>query len=455
MDLTMLYVHGEQIGYARAGNFVAEELMRRGYTLYDDDGYEGGGTSHQKLREGHHSIAPSPTNLICLVSVPTHLKGWFNKQHVAILTMWEAQTMPESFRDTFHHYDTILVPSQQNLELFSKYHDNVQYIPLGVETSRWHYKPAPPVLGEFRYMIGGRGERKGTDLAYLAFRKVFPRAKPIKGGPVPKLIMKSSRGLGDYYAPGITHVTGKLDADTESDLYESIHCYLQPSRGEGWGLQPLQAIAMGRPTILTDAHGHKAFSHLGIPISATTSKAAYFIYGDAGLWWEPDLEELCEAMYDVYINYDKHVEQAKVNSIIATDTFTWQKTTDRFVEILGDQMDKPYVGDGNWETPEPNLFKIITNKDWYGEIGGRSLQFTKGKEYWDTSDVKRIFFDANVLDAACIDDNDVGLAPIQIQQIDEYKAYDEICSHCGQVLNSGIKGSDREYAKIKAAYDAP
>jgi glycosyltransferase involved in cell wall biosynthesis len=292
----------------------------------------------------------------------------------------------------------MMVPSYHNLELFSRYHDNVHYIPLGVDTARWHYTPPPPVEGEFRFMISGRGDRKGVDLTYSAFRKVFPRAKPLNGGPVPKLIMKSMRGLGDYYAPGVDHIVGKLSADEESSLYESIHCYVQPSRGEGFGLQPLQAIAMGRPTILTNAHGHESFAGLGIPLSWKPSPAAYFIYGDAGMWWEPDMEELCEAMYDVYTNYDEHAARAKESSHTATTTFTWQKTTDRFIELLGDEMEKPYTGDPTWMSTTPHLFRIVTNKDWPGEIGGRTLFFEKGKEYWDTADVKRIFYDAGVLD---------------------------------------------------------
>jgi hypothetical protein len=262
--------------------------------------------------------------------------------------------------------------------------------------------------------------------------------------------MKSIRGLGDYYAPGIDQVIGKLSADDESSLYESIHCYVQPSRGEGFGLQPLQAIALGRPTILTGAHGHAAYAHLGIPLGSKPAPAAYFIYGDAGMWWEPDMEELCEAMYDVYMNYESHAARAKVNAHLATNEFNWQNTTTRFEQLLGDQMNLPYTGNHTWRTPEAKMFRIVTNKDWYGEIGGRSLYFQKGKEYWDSADVKRIFFDAAVLANECIRDHDHGLAPIQVAQLDQYQAHDEVCPTCGQVMDSGIKRSDVLYEEMIA-----
>lgn len=309
--------------------------------------------------------------------------------------------------------------------------------------------PPPNVGAEFRFLISGRGQRKGMDLAYEAFRQVFKGGKPAKPGwPIPKLIMKSIRGVGDYFSPGVDHVTGKLTANEESELYASAHCYLQPARGEGFGLQPLQAMAMGRPTILTNAHGHESFAHLGIPIGWKESKADYFIYGDAGNWWEPDLEELCEAMWDVYINYDKHAKKAVASALVIRDDWTWENTTDRFMEILGPEMGKSYTGDRTRVESEPQLFQIITNQTYDGEVAGRSLHFEKGVEYWDFADVKRIFFDAGLLDYRCTEGDDHGLAPVQAAQRDVYKASDEVCRSCGQILNTGTKASDRIYEAL-------
>lgn len=449
-DITLLYVHGENIGYARMGSMIADQLRQRGVTVYDDDGYDNI-LLHptQNHFQRNPDRAPSPTNALSFMAVPSHLNGYYEGQHKSILTMWETLSIPPPFRENIHEFDTIMVPSYSNVELFSRYHDNVHFIPLGVDPTRWHYQEPTPPGAEFRFLISGRGNRKGMDLAYEAFRQVFHGAKPPKAGmPIPKLIMKSVRGVGDYFSTGIDHVTGKLTADEESDLYASAHCYLQPSRGEGFGLQPLQAIALGLPTILTNAHGHESFAHLGIPIGATESKADYFIYGDAGNWWEPNLEELCEAMFDVYMNWEAHVQRAKVSAEIAAKDWTWRNTTDRYMEILGDEIAKPYSGDGSRLEAEVQLFKIVTNQTYDGEVAGRSLHFEKGVEYWDFADVKRIFFDAGLLDYRCTEGEDHGLAPGQAAQRDLYKASDEICRGCGQILNSGIQASDRIYESL-------
>lgn len=457
MNLTFLWAHGTQIGYARSGTYIAEALQRRGVTIYDDDGrpseHDPRGSSGKRVTDGRDA-APSPTNAVCWVSVPTHANGWYQGQHRSIITMWEASRLPEGFRDVFPEFDVLMVPSEHNLELFGRYHDNVRLLLLGVDGTRWKYDPPPSVGQTFNFLISGRGPRKGIDLAYEAFQTVFGQwwTTDVDGraeyrGPAdkpwPRLTIKSMRGQGDYYAPGVAHVTGKLTDDEELDLYRSCHAYLQPSRGEGFGLQPLQALALGRPTILTNAHGHASFAHLGTPLSTTMQKAAYFVYGDPGDWWEPNFEELCEAMWATYQDYDGECVRAKEAARVIARGFTWENTTDTFMDIMGDAMSAPYSGNGQWESATRLRYKIVTNQDWYGEIAGRQMFFEKGKVYYDLGDVKRIFFDAGVLSPACLEEDDHGLAFEQIASIPEYNASHSHCPTCQQELNTRPTRADQ------------
>ena len=460
MELTFLYVHGEVIGYARAGSNIADQLVKRGIDVFDriqapeltDAEREKPPANEFERLVGEQSYRPAsaPTNVACWVSVPTHAQGWWKGQHTAMLTMWETQQLPPAFRETMHEFDTIIVPSWQNVELFSQYHGNVQFLPLGVDPEVWHYRPVEPPERFFNFLIAGRGPRKGVDIAYRAFRTVFP--EPLPGRPVPQLLMKSMKGHGDYYAPNVHHHTGRISAEDEVALYASAHCYIQPSRGEGFGLQPLQAMALGRPTILTNAHGHESFAHLGVGVKAHDAPADYFIYGDAGNWWEPDFDEICEAMWDVYNDYEAHTERAVQAAEEISRNWTWSRTADRFLEILGPHMSLPYTGDGTWTGPERQLFGIITNQDWYGEIAGRSLYFKKGHLYFDYADVKRIFFDAGILDPSCLTgeysteegvfDMNTGLAPQQLPQLDKYFAAKSFCPTCQQQLGTMPRRSD-------------
>lgn len=453
--ITLLYVHGENIGYARMGTLIAADLAGRGITIYDQDGrppeFAKGGTMIPLAPTDGRVAPPSPTNVISWMSVPTHRDGAYDGQFNSILTMWESRQLPEAFRDTLHEFDLIMVPSPQNVELFSKYHPNVRLVTLGVQPELWHPMPVTMPGRFFDFLIAGRGNRKGTDIAYKAFRTVFGDFKG--SGPVPRLLMKSLNGHGDFWADNVVHHVGMLPAEEERDLYASAHCYLQPSRGEGFGLQPLQAMALGRPTILTGAHGHESFAHLGIPISAAVSKADYFIYGNAGEWWEPDFDEICEAMWDVYNNYEFHVEHAQRGAEVIARDFTWKNATDQYIAAHDGEIDKPYTGTGTWTESVRHLYEIITIRDWTGDICGIQYRFVQGKPYHVFADVKRILFDNGVLDNACLGDGDQGLAPIQVEQLGLYRAEREYCPTCTQQLNSGIKKSDVIFAELEAEAD--
>lgn len=447
-ELTMLWVHAERIGYGRMGEKIAEALRDQGVTVYDDDGRPAEYRKSEAADLGHQAVPPAPTNVMSLMSVPTHLDGHYKDQYLSILTMWESRILPPAFRESMHVYDMIMVPSEQNVELFSQYHDNVQFITLGVDPALWHPIPVTPPARTFDFLIAGRGSRKGVDLAYKAFRTVFPN--PEQHDPMPRLVMKSMRGHDNFYSPTVTHVTGVLSPEAERDLYASAHCYVQPSRGEGFGLQPLQAMALGRPTILTDAHGHKSFSDLGIGIPAASSKADYFIYGDAGEWWEPDFDALCEAMWDVYQNYAHHVALASLSATVIQRTRTWDHVADRFVDLHEGLLSVPYSGDGTWIQPEKKKYPCRVEREWNGEIAGHAVRMQPGITYWQDADILRILFDAQVLDATCLDEAEDGLLPEQVAEMGLYQAEHSWCPTCHQQLNSGIQRSDVIFAELEA-----
>ena len=132
--MQLLYVHDTKIGYARYGVKLADALQRQGVLIVD-------------------SIDPAdrhPSHLVCWVSVPSHATGWHRGQHAVMSTMWEATVLPEAFREGLHNFAQIVVPSDQNVELFSRYHNNVVKVPLGVDTLEWAYRPRHSPLVIYR-----------------------------------------------------------------------------------------------------------------------------------------------------------------------------------------------------------------------------------------------------------------------------------------------------------------
>jgi glycosyltransferase involved in cell wall biosynthesis len=419
----VLWTHTTRTGYGRYGSKLAGALRRGGYrfseTLTPDD---------------------NPGHLAVWISTPNHARGFFEGQRTVLSTMWETEQLPESFREGLGNFDQILVPSEQNLALFSQYHDNVAKVPLGVDAWDWRYRPRQAPSTRFVFLICGNSNRKGLDLAVAAYTRLF-RSFPRKS-PRPVLIIKSTepydtQGLND----GVQNVTGWLSDYEEQELYASAHCYLQPSRGEGFGLMPLQAIAQGCPTILTAAHGHAEFANLGWPVKAGRSEADYFIHGDGGQWWEPDLDQLCARMDEVYRDYDLAAKEAKVSSDLAHQVFSWERCAERTVEAIGeDHFYTPYAGSGAWKVADIVRYPVIVANFWACEVAGAHYQFHPGRTYYETADVKRILYEANLLDPACVDPGHPdasGLTAAQLERFGDYSASQSYCHHCGQKLGSG------------------
>lgn len=448
-ELNLMYVHTLEMGYGRLGMSLAAEMTKMGIDVYDGlpSPLPADMRAQAMAGVGREKIC----NVVCWVSTPSHSRGYWKGQHPNIFTMWEATRLPESFRANLHEFERVIVPSLHNVELFSQYHDDVHFVPLGVDPERWHFvKRRPPNLF-FDFLIGGSGPRKGTDLAYKAFRLLWPKEDSWGDGPIPRLVMKSPRGE-EFMGPRVQIVTGRITNEDEEALYADAHCYLQPSRGEGFGLQPLQAMAQGIPTVLTAAHGHGSFAHLGWGLSSKLVKAAYFVYGDAGEWWEPSLDDLCDRMRWIYNNYDAACERASESAAIIAKDWTWEQTTNKLLDLLGrDQIAISYSGSGEWHDSEQHRYLVITNRDWAAGAAGVLYQFKRGIEYWETAEIKRLLFEAELLDPRCLEaygylahdkgrvhhNLDVGLTKEQLERLGEYSASHGYCDACGHKLNDG------------------
>jgi len=433
--LNFSYLHSEKIGYGVHGIATHKGLTNIGVDVYD-------GLADSADLELENKRAGICKDILFL-TLASHVNGWWKGQRAHLFTMYESTEIPESFRETLHNFETVLVPSQACLEMFSRYHDNVKYVPLGVDGERWHYQKRNTDDVFFNFMIAGSGVRKGNDLAHKAFLKVFGNHKPSVDKPIPRLIMKSPKNE-KYEGNNVQVVGGYMPPEDEVALYASAHCYLQPSRGEGWGMQPLQALAQGIPTILTNAHGHVPFAKYGITLSSELVPATYMdIFGNSGEWWEPNFDELCASISEVYENYDEHAARAATNSPLVINEFTWEKSAQAIVEALGgeERLSEPIELPTQkiWFQPDIRRYRVVTLRDWKADIGGTTYFFAKGKEYYELADVKRVMFEAGVLDPICATP-DEGLSSKQLERLEEYSAKFDKCPTCGHKV--GIEDDD-------------
>jgi hypothetical protein len=182
---------------------------------------------------------------------------------LVVFSMYESSRLPETWVNFLNrHAKAVVVPSVFCLSVFrnSGVKVPVKLMSLGIDTNV--IKPVPIRNNRedaYTYLWQGvafdpRG-RKGVDIVLEAFRRL-KREKRIsekcrlilKYRPINKESM--FRGRMDF-SSGVVHVCQELTRDQLIDLYTEVDCCVNPTRGEGFGLIPLEQAAMGRPVIVT------------------------------------------------------------------------------------------------------------------------------------------------------------------------------------------------------------
>ena len=114
----------------------------------------------------------------------------------------------------------------------------IEIIPNGVDE---FFQPGD-ARGEYILFVGTIEPRKGIDDLIAAWHSI-----PM---PRPPLILCGERGWGVQVPAGI-EVTGWVDRERLRELYRRARIFVYPSRYEGFGIPPLEAMACGAPVIAT------------------------------------------------------------------------------------------------------------------------------------------------------------------------------------------------------------
>jgi len=96
---------------------------------------------------------------------------------------------------------------------------------------------------DYVLFVGTIEPRKGLD-DLLAVWDSLPH-------PRPRLILCGDAGWGDVQLPRDAEVTGYVDRARLRELYRHARAFVYPSRYEGFGIPPLEAMACGAPVVAT------------------------------------------------------------------------------------------------------------------------------------------------------------------------------------------------------------
>lgn len=258
-------------------------------------------------------------------------------------TMIEVDGFPADWVRQANEMDELWVPTEFNREgmLRSGVRKPVHVVPLGVDPEAFH----PGVAGirnpsgDFVFLATFEwGERKAPDILLKVFNETFRASEPAV--LLCKTINRSSlvdvpneiRTMGLDERGGRIYFlhNRELPHSQLAVLYRSADCFVSPSRGEGWGLPVLEAMACGLPVIATDWSGHTAlldpedtYPLRSRAIVPAVSACAYY---DGFSWADPDPRHLAELLRHVFENQ----EEARAKGLRASQrvrkTLTWTET---------------------------------------------------------------------------------------------------------------------------------
>jgi len=231
-----------------------------------------------------------------------------------VFTMFETDSLPSSWGPLINEYAIkLIVPSYWCAETFER-HVNVpiEVIPLGINFSDWPYTPRYPSDVFVFLTYGNLSIRKGADVAVEAFRMAFPKKNDVR------LVLKTWH-QARYYDESIEQDKRVIRIDQSYrkeqmlDLISQADVCLFPSRGEGFGMCSVEAMANGACVMMTNATALRDLCderyNVPIPITGWTEAAHPHIYEKrCGNWAEPDVKALVERMRWAYNNPNEVAE---------------------------------------------------------------------------------------------------------------------------------------------------
>lgn len=289
-----------------------------------------------------------------------------------VYTMYETTAFPQRWVDIMAKYaDVVIVPSEWNKEVldrqFSEYkrHIPVEVVYHGINLDYWSVADRPEKFdGKFRFLTYNAGNhRKGFPDYLEAFVNEFSEDEPVE------YICKTWAEWRERFFryskyKNIKIVTGVLDRGGQNKLLHQANCFVFPSRGEGFGLPPLEAVATGMPVILTKAHSHlvfwnKACYSVGtrlvpseiepiIPkvtppihnhpnskqIKQFIDKAESLSWKNSGEWYKPNIKDIQKRMREVYNNWSEAKAKGLEGAEYVREKFTYVNAVKNLKVVL-------------------------------------------------------------------------------------------------------------------------
>lgn len=300
-------------------------------------------------------------------------------------TMFETDRLPEGWAASLNAMDEVWVPSHFNRATFAR---------SGVVESKLHVVPgcidAKPYAAATPRTLPGSGytflsvfqwiERKGWDVLLDAWSRAFRPGDPVrlvlrchpfgKAEPVAAQLEKflASRGTRRENLAPIHLLEEFLPDDALPGLFAAADCFVLPSRGEGWGLPYLEAMAAGKPVIgtrwsaqtdfLTPDNSWLLSPRDPVDVSDAACREVPFL-DISHRWADPSVDELAKLLRHAF----EHPEEGRSKGRRGRQDATTLWTPARTVRAIAERLAAPASASAPTRMPKSATRTTATASD--------------------------------------------------------------------------------------------
>lgn len=310
---------------------------------------------------------------LCLPDVKWDFFPWWGRRRhrrQAIYTVWETTRIPYGWAEAMNTGAAALTASTWCRKIFKDCGVTVpiHVVPHGVNPDRFPYLERKWDGDRFYFLWQGMHPYDRKGLRYV--RKAFAELDLKDAWLIEKLYPMVSMEWGPavYKSERRIEIGQFLEREQYLEMLSQCHVSVNPFRGEGFGLMPLETACTGMMTIATNFSGpadylHKRwFRKIDRFVPRFLKKNKIYDHFDKKYFWplkyklcepqqdyistslhvnfitepaqdaEPDIEDLKSAMRWAYNNREAAKQRGKLARKYVAENWTWEKAADKFVE---------------------------------------------------------------------------------------------------------------------------
>lgn len=271
----------------------------------------------------------------------------YSDKPVVIYTMWETEEPPKDWGQYLLAAAAVANPSPWGVEVFKKAYGlkDVEYIPLGYHDSFKQIDRKRDGSEPFTFLVYNSGFgaiRKGFFEVVGAFKKAFKPTDNVR------IIIKSARP--EYYKPNekiwkgmqenglyknMEYVPFAYPREGLRSLLEKADCFVFPSRGEGFGHTPLEAMATGLTAIIPNKHGMAQYFNPQLHYTYRTEmkESSFDREGNFGDWPVANIDSLAATMRYAY-EHQGEVRAKGVHCPAWAAQWNYERTAKMLIEMF-------------------------------------------------------------------------------------------------------------------------